>query len=231
MRSCLYCDKELVKISQKRFCSKNCASKYIHLDKNSNKYLEIEQKENNRQCYNCNNLLNKQQIKFCSQTCANQCKAIANRKYITCNICNTEKPPMAFSFNIRNDMTSGKKLYCKRCGANNRETKRRNRTWKDDCKQMCFNCAKSRAKRYNIEFTLSKDDIIIPDKCPVLGIPLKREDQKTWYSAPSIDRIDNNKGYTKDNIIVVSRRINILKKDASIDELIKMAEFYKRYNL
>jgi hypothetical protein len=47
-------------------------------------------------------------------------------------------------------------------------------------------------------------------------------------NAPSIDRIDNNKGYTKDNIMVISRRANILKKDATFDELITIGKFYER---
>jgi cupin superfamily acireductone dioxygenase involved in methionine salvage len=47
--------------------------------------------------------------------------------------------------------------------------------------------------------------------------------------APSIDRIDNTRGYIKDNIIIVSRRANILKKDATIDELRKLANYYEHF--
>ena len=72
-------------------------------------------------------------------------------------------------------------------------------------------------------------DIHIPDTCPVLGIPLFREGKDTWMNAPSLDRIDNEKGYTKENVIVVSRRANILKKDAKINELVLMANFYSQY--
>ena len=82
-------------------------------------------------------------------------------------------------------------------------------------------------KKSNIEFTLTKEDVIIPDTCPVFGFALKREDRETWMCAPSIDRIDNTRGYVKDNIIIVSRRANILKKDATINELIKLANYYE----
>ena len=78
-----------------------------------------------------------------------------------------------------------------------------------------------------MQHAITLEDIIIPDKCPVFGIELFREDRDTWANAPSLDRIDNSKGYTRDNIVVVSRRANILKKDASIQELIKLANFYK----
>jgi hypothetical protein len=35
----------------------------------------------------------------------------------------------------------------------------------------------------------------------------------------SIDRIDSNKGYTKDNIQLVCAYVNIMKSDKSIEEL------------
>ena len=85
-----------------------------------------------------------------------------------------------------------------------------------------------RAKRAGLEHTISINDIIIPDYCPVFGIKLETGDRKNHNNAPSIDRIDNNRGYVKDNIIVVSTRANILKKDASIDEIIMLAKFYTR---
>lgn len=172
--------------------------------------------------------------KFCSVLCANIKKgknvANANRdngKWIVCSSCQKEKPVSAFSYNIRGNITSGKKTECKRCGANKRETKRRNRTWKDDAIRVLLDNSKQRAKNAGIEHTIQKEDINIPDTCPVFGVPLKREDKKTWLNAPSIDRIENNKGYTKDNIIIISRRANILKKDATIEELQQLANFYK----
>ena len=87
----------------------------------------------------------------------------------------------------------------------------------------------ARAKRAGRENTLTLTDIVIPDVCPVLGIPLHREERGTWMNAPSVDRIDSSRGYTPDNIIIVSRRANILKRDATPDEMRKLAEFYSRY--
>jgi hypothetical protein len=91
--------------------------------------------------------------------------------------------------------------------------------------------AKARAKRSGLPFDIERKDVIIPDVCPVLGIKLFRESKDTWKNAPSIDRIDNTKGYTKDNIMIISRRANILKKDASLDELIKIGKFYEHFLL
>lgn len=69
-------------------------------------------------------------------------------------------------------------------------------------------------------------DLIIPEICPVLDIPIiisfgnGRTD-----NGPSVDRIDNNKGYIKDNIIVISWRANNIKSYASIEELEKNFKF------
>lgn len=86
---------------------------------------------------------------------------------------------------------------------------------------------KHRARKNKIPFNLTSDDIEIPDKCPVLGIPLFFSEKKATDNSPSIDRIIPEKGYVKDNIIVTSWRANKIKTNATIDELIKVAEFYK----
>jgi hypothetical protein len=44
-------------------------------------------------------------------------------------------------------------------------------------------------------------------------------------NSPALDRIDNNKGYVKGNVMVVSHRANMMKVDASPEELIKFAEW------
>ena len=87
--------------------------------------------------------------------------------------------------------------------------------------------AKHRAKKRNLEFNLTKDDIVIPEVCPVLGIEIRPFD---FHHSPSIDRIDNTRGYTKDNIIVVSFKANQYKGAANIKDLRKVVEFYENLN-
>ncbi len=48
-------------------------------------------------------------------------------------------------------------------------------------------------------------------------------------SSPTIDRIDNTRGYTKDNVLVVSHRANSIKSDATLDELEAIVSFYRHY--
>lgn len=88
--------------------------------------------------------------------------------------------------------------------------------------------ARLRALDAGLAFELTLADITIPTTCPVLGIPLvlgARRDQKDY--SPSIDRIDSTRGYTKDNVIIVSWRANRIKSDATVVELCQLYEYYK----
>ena len=53
---------------------------------------------------------------------------------------------------------------------------------------------------------------------------MKQTDQPSLSNSPSIDRIDPSKGYTKDNVWVISRRANTIKSNATVDEVEKVAQ-------
>lgn len=60
----------------------------------------------------------------------------------------------------------------------------------------------------------------IPKVCPALGIEL--DYNVSGYrldNSPSLDRINNEIGYTLDNIHIISMRANRIKNDATIEEL------------
>lgn len=101
--------------------------------------------------------------------------------------------------------------------------------YKENIPKYLIRSSKIRSKKNNMIHTINESDIIIPTHCPVLGIPLfyKRTGGLPNNNSPSIDRIDNNKGYTKDNIVIVSRRANVLKNNATLEELEKIVAFYK----
>lgn len=86
--------------------------------------------------------------------------------------------------------------------------------------------AEYRAKRDGIDFQIAPDDVVLCESCPVLGIPLFVSKGKGYApNSPSLDRIDNTKGYVKGNVRVISARANALKRDASIGEVLAIYEY------
>src|SRR5258708_741448 len=84
---------------------------------------------------------------------------------------------------------------------------------------LLVNMARSRAKKIGVPCTLDWRDIAVPEKCPLLGIPLKFSNKRMHPNNPSLDRIDPKKGYTKENVWVVSWRANTIKHNATLQEL------------
>lgn len=90
--------------------------------------------------------------------------------------------------------------------------------------------AKGRAAEKGLEFTIQKEDVVIPDTCSILGIALKAHSGRSGgeKNSPALDRIDNSKGYTKENIQVISHLANVMKASASPEELIVFANWVKK---
>lgn len=91
-----------------------------------------------------------------------------------------------------------------------------------------LNQARNRAREKGLDFDLTVDDIFIPKQCPVLGIPLffsKTGKKGPCDNTPALDRIDNNLGYVRGNVAVISTRANVLKRDAEEWELLAVARY------
>lgn len=100
----------------------------------------------------------------------------------------------------------------------------------DDRRYKMFHNAQHRAKIKGIPFSITIDDIIIPETCPLLGIPLVSTNDKRDPRNPSLDQKEPGKGYTPDNIWVVSSRANWIKCDASLQELELLVENLKCFS-
>lgn len=90
--------------------------------------------------------------------------------------------------------------------------------------------SKYMAKRRNIYFDLKYTDFELPKYCPILGVELEygsNTDGNSPYHA-TLDRIDNSKGYVKDNVMVISRLANAMKNAASFEQL---EQFITNYSL
>lgn len=92
---------------------------------------------------------------------------------------------------------------------------------------IMFRAAKARAKKRGLKFNIGISDIIIPERCPVLGIKLEfaigRNHQEDF--SPTLDRFDNNLGYIKGNVQVISSKANRIKTDATAEEVRKVADW------
>lgn len=80
-----------------------------------------------------------------------------------------------------------------------------------------FYNARNRAKqsRRDIEFNITKDyvyKLLMPMTCAITNVKLELGENSTPYS-PSIDRIDNNRGYVKGNIQIVAQMYNFCKNN------------------
>jgi hypothetical protein len=104
-----------------------------------------------------------------------------------------------------------------------REQKRLNA--RKNIESTILSSARTRAKKKGYEFDLDISDIIIPKICPILEVPIVIGDKNGYEYTPSIDRIDNSKGYVKGNIQIISKKANSMKNSASPEELLKFAEW------
>lgn len=90
------------------------------------------------------------------------------------------------------------------------------RCWDQTIFQM-VRAAKGRAKKQGVPFDITVEDIVIPEKCPALGIPLNWNIGRGKDDSPSLDKIIPNRGYVKGNVAVISARANKIKHNASLE--------------
>jgi hypothetical protein len=109
---------------------------------------------------------------------------------------------------------------------------KRTRDWhKNNPSRSYMLAAKRRAQSAGLPFDLEEGDIVFPETCPILGIPIVLEKtdgpRKRCDNTPSLDRKVPAKGYVKDNVCVISWRANRLKNDATLEELEAIVKYLK----
>ena len=133
---------------------------------------------------------------------------------------------------VREDFEKSEKKRASRRKSYNKHKDRilqeRREKYKNDPRPKMIVSARARAKRDGRSFDITKSDISVPNYCPVLGIKLEVSEGKFTDSSPSLDRIDNSKGYVKGNIQVISNRANALKKDATVEELEALLDYMRK---
>lgn len=93
--------------------------------------------------------------------------------------------------------------------------------------------AKKRSKEQNIPFNIDISDIVIPEVCPYLKIPLTTNARRgcSRESVVSLDKIIPELGYVKGNVEVISHLANTMKSNATKEQLKSFAtEILRRCN-
>lgn len=86
--------------------------------------------------------------------------------------------------------------------------------------------ARKRAMEIGVEFTIEVEDLLpLPKTCPCFGFPLVASNKKQSDNSFSLDRIDSSKGYTPDNIQIVSWKYNNIKSNHDVNDILKVAIF------
>jgi len=67
--------------------------------------------------------------------------------------------------------------------------------------------------------------------CPVFGIELDYFATMRQENSPSFDRLDNDKGYERGNIVIMSWRANRIKNNGTLEEHLKIVEYLTKVNI
>jgi hypothetical protein len=153
-----------------------------------------------------------------------------------CSKCNKEKLPDEFYRGVRRCKECVKEA-CKKYKQNHKDSiNAKKRIWSqsynnrlDKQPQSMLRRARNRAKKNNIPFDLEIEDIIIPEVCPILGIPLIHQKGGVFDNTPSLDKIIPSLGYVKGNVAVISWKANVMKSNLSIDILESILSYIKKY--
>ena len=96
--------------------------------------------------------------------------------------------------------------------------------------QQMRGSAKKRATALGVPYDLDSQylESIMPDKCPILDIEIKYGGGEKTKQSASLDRVVPKRGYTKGNVMVVSQLANLMKNEATPEEMLTFAKWVVR---
>lgn len=148
-----------------------------------------------------------------------------------CTGCGERKPLSEFYRWKRG--REGRRAECKVCSTLAVLSSKRKNPKRAICSVMLNDARKRSAKRGYGDLNITTNYLlsIASDNCPVLEIPLRWEyghGKGVSDRSPSLDRIDNSKGYVVGNVAIISIRANTLKRDASLSEIKALASYMEK---
>jgi hypothetical protein len=138
-----------------------------------------------------------------------------------CPRCKTEKDEKLFS--KASAEKCGYQPWCKKCVSD-----KQTQYTIDNREKRILSIVKNRAKARGIPFDLELEDIVIPEYCPILKVKLtNNSSSRQDVYGPSLDRIVPELGYVKGNVMVMSRKANVMKNNATPEEIRAFCEYFK----
>lgn len=135
---------------------------------------------------------------------------------VTCSVCGG----VMRSFNRYGVCTRTKE-----CRAVN-DSKRARTVYVDNHARVILYAARRRAQKVGAVFSLTKDDLpVVPEECPILGVPLILRQGGPHLDTPSLDRRDPALGYIPTNVWWISHQANTMKGSADMPTLRRFAEW------
>ncbi len=143
-------------------------------------------------------------------------------------------------------LIKGQSTACFNCGHGNKGES--NAKWKGykEVPGSFINRITSRSKKSNREVEINAKDVYElwtkqNKKCALSGLPIdftnvnKGNPDKPWSKydlicTASLDRIDSNKGYIKDNIQLVHKDVNMIKKEYDQNYFLKLCQLITENN-
>jgi hypothetical protein len=90
---------------------------------------------------------------------------------------------------------------------------------------------RAECRNKGIPFAIEPSDLILPERCPVLGFPLEVARGQAKYNSPSIDRLIPALGYVRGNVDVISYLANTLKNNCTDPAQLEAVARYMRVRL
>jgi hypothetical protein len=94
-----------------------------------------------------------------------------------------------------------------------------------------YRFAKQRATKLNLPFDITEEDITVPTHCPALGIELVHNQNSVGPNSPTLDKLVPELGYVKGNIAVISHKANLMKNNATLEELLGLVKWLSNQSL
>lgn len=139
-----------------------------------------------------------------------------------CITCEEHKEVVQFKY-FKSSMKYSK--VCLYCIEKRKSRKHMKRSITYTIQYRLWNSSRNNAKRFNRLHTIQPHDIPLPTVCVYLGIELSYDmmNRRDTDNKATIDRIDSSRGYTPDNIQVISHLANRMKTNATPQQMLDFA--------